>query len=40
MGRVEPLDALERAVELVFHEYGVRVLDLVHVWEAWCMVKK
>ena len=38
-GRVEPLDALYRAVELVFREDGVRVLDLVHVWEAWRMVK-
>ena len=39
-GRVEPLDALYRAVELDFREDGVRVLDLVYVWEAWCMVKK
>ena len=39
-GRVEPLDALYRVVELVVREDGVRVLDLVHVWEAWCMVKK
>ena len=39
-GRVEPLDALYRAVELVFREYGVRVFDLVHVREAWCMVKE
>ena len=27
-------------MELVFREDGVRVLDLVHVWEAWCMVKE
>ena len=39
-GRVEPLDALYRAVELVFREDGVRVIDFVHVWKAWCMVKK
>ena len=39
-GRVEPLDALYRVVELVVREDGVRVLNLVHVWEAWCMVKK
>ena len=39
-GRVESLDALYRVVELVVREDGVRVLDLVHVWEAWCMVKE
>ena len=27
-------------MELVFREDGVRVLDLVHVWDAWCMVKE
>ena len=27
-------------MELVFREDGVRVFDLVHVREAWCMVKE
>ena len=39
-GRVEPQDALYCAVELVFREDGVRVFDLVHVWEAWGVVKE
>ena len=27
-------------MELVFREDGVRVLDLVHVRKAWCMIKE
>ena len=27
-------------MELVFREDGVRVLDLVHVWESWCVIEK
>ena len=27
-------------MELVFRENGVRVFDLVHVRESWCMVEK
>ena len=33
-GRVEPQEALHCAVELFFCKDGVRVFDLVHVWEA------
>ena len=39
-GRVEPYYALYGVVELVFCEDRVRVFDLVHVWESWCMVEK
>ena len=39
-GGVEPQDALYCAVELVFREDGVRVFDLVHVWEARGVVKE
>ena len=39
-GRVEPQDALYGAVELVVREDGVRVFDLVHVWEARGVVKE
>ena len=27
-------------MELGFRKNGVRVLDLVHVWKAWCVVKE
>ena len=27
-------------MKLVFREDGVQVFDLVHVWEAWCVVKE
>ena len=39
-GRVEPQDALYGAVELIIREDGVRVFDLIHVWEAWGVVKE
>ena len=39
-GRVEPQDALHCAVELFFCKDGVRVFDLVHVREAWGVVKE
>ena len=39
-GRVEPQDALYGAVELIIREDGVRVFDLIHVWEARGVVKK